>query len=122
MKIAFIGLGNMGNPMCRNLLKNGHELRVHDIVPDLVRKLSAEKGVDAAGSIAECVRGAEQVVTMLPSSPHVRTVYLGPEGILTRVASGTRLVDCSTIDPLTAREVAFEAKAKGCTLLDAPVS
>ena len=120
--IAFIGLGNMGNPMCRNLLKNGHELRVHDIVPELVRKLAGEKGIEAAGSIAECVRGAERVVTMLPSSPHVRTVYLGNEGILAHVAAGTRLIDCSTIDPITAREVAFEAKAKGCTLLDAPVS
>jgi 3-hydroxyisobutyrate dehydrogenase len=64
----------------------------------------------------------ELVVTMLPSSPHVRSVYLGEHGILAHVAPGTPLIDCSTIDPLTAREVAMDAKAKGCAMLDAPVS
>ena len=122
MKLAFIGLGNMGNPMCRNLLKSGHELRIHDIVPELARKLAGEKGVEAAGTIADCVRGVDRVITMLPSSPHVRTVYLGAEGVLAHVAAGTPLVDCSTIDPLTAREVALEARGKGCAMLDAPVS
>jgi 3-hydroxyisobutyrate dehydrogenase len=122
MKISFIGLGNMGNPMCRNLLKNGHTLRVHDVLPELARKLAGESGVEAAGSTAECVRGADMVITMLPSSPHVRAVYLGADGVLASVKPDTPLIDCSTIDPLTAREVAGQARARGCPMVDAPVS
>jgi 3-hydroxyisobutyrate dehydrogenase len=122
VRIGFIGLGNMGNPMCRNLLKQGHELRVHDVVPELVKKLAGEKGVEAGGSVAACAQGVDMVITMLPSSPHVRSVYLGEGGVLASVTTGTPLVDCSTIDPITAREVAAEAKRKGCPMLDAPVS
>ncbi|MGE5095984.1 MAG: 3-hydroxyisobutyrate dehydrogenase [Betaproteobacteria bacterium] len=122
MNIGFIGLGNMGNPMCRNLLRHGHALRVHDVVPELARKLAAGKDCEAAGSIASCAQGVELVITMLPSSPHVRAVYMGIGGVLASVAAGTPLIDCSTIDPLTAREVAAAAKAKGCPMLDAPVS
>jgi len=121
MKIGFVGLGHMGNPMCRNLLKHGHTLRVYDVVPELVRKL-AGPGCEAAASAQEAARGAEMVITMLPSSPHVRRAYLGDTGVLAGAAPGTPLVDCSTIDPLTARDVAMEARAKGCTMLDAPVS
>jgi 3-hydroxyisobutyrate dehydrogenase len=121
MKIGFIGLGHMGNPMCRNLLKHGHKLKVYDVVADLVRKLEKE-GCEAASSPAECARGVEVVITMLPSSPHVRTVYLGEYGVLKGAARGTPLIDSSTIDPLTAREVAMDAKAKSCPMVDAPVS
>jgi 3-hydroxyisobutyrate dehydrogenase len=111
----------MGNPMCRNLLKHGHTLRVYDVVPELVRKL-AGPGCEAAASALEAARGAEMVITMLPSSPHVRRAYLGDTGVLAGAAPGTPLIDCSTIDPLTARDVAMEVRAKGCTMLDAPVS
>jgi 3-hydroxyisobutyrate dehydrogenase len=121
MKIGFIGLGNMGNPMCRNLLKNGHTLKVYDVVPELVKKLK-DLGCEVATSAADCARGVEVVITMLPSSPHVRGVYMQPIGVLEAVAAGTPLIDCSTIDPITSREVAFEAKAKACPMLDAPVS
>jgi 3-hydroxyisobutyrate dehydrogenase len=121
MKIGFIGLGNMGGPMCRNLLKHGHALKVYDVVPELAKRL-AEKGCEVATSPVDCARGVEMVITMLPSSPHVRTVYLNEYGILANAAPGTPLVDCSTIDPLTSREVAMDAKAKGCPMLDAPVS
>jgi 3-hydroxyisobutyrate dehydrogenase len=111
----------MGNPMARNLLKHGHKLKIYDVVPDLVRKLGAE-GCEVATSAADCAKGAEVVVTMLPSSPHVRSVYLGEYGVLRGAAQGTPLIDSSTIDPLTAREVAMDAKAKGCPMVDAPVS
>lgn len=121
MKIGFVGLGHMGNPMARNLLKAGHSLRIYDVVPDLVKKLAGE-GCEVATSAADCARGVELVVTMLPSSPHVRTVYLGEYGVLKGAAAGTPLIDSSTIDPLTAREVAMDAKAKGCPMVDAPVS
>ena len=121
MKIGFIGLGHMGNPMARNLLKHGHALKIYDVVPDLVKKLAAE-GCEVATSAADCAKGVEVVITMLPSSPHVRSVYLGDYGILKGASPGTPLIDSSTIDPLTAREVAMDAKAKGCAMVDAPVS
>jgi 3-hydroxyisobutyrate dehydrogenase len=121
MIIGFVGLGNMGNPMCRNLLKHGHSLRVYDVLPELVRSL-VDKGCEAAGSALEAARGAEMVITMLPSSPHVRRAYLGDTGVLAGAARGTPLLDCSTIDPHTARDVAMEARAKGCPMVDAPVS
>jgi len=121
VRIGFIGLGHMGNPMARNLLKNGHKLRVYDVVGELVRKLEKE-GCEVATSPADCAKGVQVVITMLPSSPHVRTVYGGEFGVLNGAKSGTPLIDSSTIDPLTAREVAMDAKAKGCPMIDAPVS
>jgi len=121
VKIGFVGLGNMGAPMCRNLLRQGHALRVYDLVPALVRPL-AEAGCEAAASGPDCAKGVDALVTMLPSSPHVRTAYGGTYGILAEVKPGTLLIDCSTIDPLTARDVAMDAKARGCPMIDAPVS
>ncbi len=113
--IAFIGLGNMGGPMARNLVKAGHTLRGFDMVA---------KNVEAAGgtackSAAEAVKGAETVVTMLPAGPHVRSVY---DEILPVVAKGTLLADCSTIDVDTARAVAKKAEGYGLDMVDAPVS
>jgi 3-hydroxyisobutyrate dehydrogenase len=121
MKIGFIGLGHMGNPMGRNLLKHGHALKVYDVVPELVKKLT-DLGCESATSAQDAARGVELVITMLPSSPHVRAVYLGELGILAATRPGTPLIDCSTIDPLTAREVAMDARAKRCPMVDAPVS
>ena len=121
MKIGFIGLGHMGTPMCRNLLKHGHTLKVYDIVAGHVKALAAE-GCVAGTSAIDCARDSEVVITMLPSSPHVRGVYGGQYGVLAGAAPGTLLIDSSTIDPLTSRDVAIDAKAKGCTMVDAPVS
>ena len=121
MKIGFIGLGHMGNPMCRNLLKAGHSIKAFDIVPALIEKVVSHGAVHA-GSVGECVKGVEAVITMLPSSPHVRNVYSFEAGVLAGAKAGTLLIDCSTIDPMVAREVAFDAAAKGLTMIDAPVS
>ena len=122
MKIGFIGLGHMGNPMARNLLKHGHTLKVFDVVPDLVKKLT-ELGAESAKSPAMCAQGVELVITMLPSSPHVRSVYTGKDsGILSGVPPGVLLIDSSTIDPHTARDVAMDARAHGNNMVDAPVS
>jgi 3-hydroxyisobutyrate dehydrogenase len=121
VKIGFVGLGHMGDPMCRNLLRHGHALRVYDQVPARLRALVAEGG-EAGEDATDCARGVDCVITMLPSSPNVRAVYQGERGLLARVAAGTLLVDCSTIDPITAREVAMDAQAKGCAMVDAPVS
>ncbi len=121
MKIGFIGLGHMGNPMCRNLLKHGHSLKVYDMVPDLVRK-AVELGAHAAESVAAAGKDVDVVITMLPSSPHVRNVYGSRNGLIESVAPGTLLIDSSTIDPLTAREVEMDARGKNCAMVDAPVS
>jgi 3-hydroxyisobutyrate dehydrogenase len=121
MKIAFIGLGNMGGPMARNLLKGGHELTVFDVVRKNVDALTAA-GATAAPSAKAVVEGADLVLTMLPSSPHVKSVYLGADGILAGVAAGVPLIDSSTIDPATAREVAAAADQHGNPMADAPVS
>ena len=122
MKIGFIGLGHMGNPMARNLLKHGHTLKVFDVVPDLVKKLT-DLGTESAPSAAACSQGVDLVITMLPSSPHVRSVYTGKDsGILAGVPPGVLLIDSSTIDPHTARDVAMDARAHGNNMVDAPVS
>jgi 3-hydroxyisobutyrate dehydrogenase len=121
MKIAFIGLGHMGAPMARNLLKSGHALVVHDVVQANVQALTA-LGAIAAASAKEAASKGEVVITMLPSSPHVKAVYLGADGVLAGVAKGTTLIDSSTIDPHTAREVATAAGEHGNPMADAPVS
>jgi len=121
MKIGFIGLGHMGHPMCRNLLKSGHSIKAFDMVPALIGKLVAHGAVHA-GSAGECVKEVEAVITMLPSSPHVRNVYCSDTGVLASAKAGTLLIDCSTINPMVAREVAFDAAAKGLRMIDAPVS
>ena len=121
MKIAFIGLGHMGGLMARNLVKAGQSLVVYDVVQAHSAALAAH-GAEAAAGIRDACATAELVITMLPSSPHVRSVYLGADGILAAVPTGVPLVDCSTIDPHTAREVAAAAAAQGNPMADAPVS
>ncbi len=121
MKIAFIGLGNMGAPMARNLLKAGHALVVFDVVQHNVDVLAA-LGAAAATSAKRAASQGELVITMLPSSPHVRSVYLGEDGVLAGVSRGIPLIDSSTIDPHAAREVAAAAAKHGNPMADAPVS
>jgi len=121
MKVAFIGLGHMGAPMARNLLKAGHALVVYDVVARNVEALTSV-GAVAAGSAKDAASKGELVITMLPSSPHVKSVYLGADGVLAGVAKGTTLIDSSTIDPHTAREVITAAAEHGNPMADAPVS
>ena len=121
MNIALIGLGNMGLPMAANLLKAGHSVTGFDLNPDLVAKHVANGG-QGASSIADAIRGAEAIVTMLPAGKHVDDVYLGPGGILDGINTKPILIDSSTIDVATAQKVAEAATAKGLTMLDAPVS
>ena len=121
MKIAFIGLGHMGAPMARNLMKAGHALVVFDLVQEAMHKL-VSAGAIAAASPRAAASGAEIVITMVPSSPHVRAVYLGEDGVLAGVRPDVPLVDSSTIDPHTAREVAQAAARQGNPMADAPVS
>jgi 3-hydroxyisobutyrate dehydrogenase len=120
-EIGFIGLGNMGLPMARNLLANGHAVTGFDLMEEAAAAL-AEAGGQAADSPAAAVAGAEIVVTALPAAQHVKAVYLGEEGILAKARRGTAFVDCSTIDVATAREVVAEADARGQLMVDSPMS
>lgn len=119
-KIGFIGLGRMGKPMASNLKKKGFELVVHDInekaVEELVQ-LGAVKGKSIAAIAAEC----SVVITMLPSSIEVEGVSYGPDGILANAQKGTILLDMSTIDPLATERLSEAAKARGLSVVDAPV-
>jgi 3-hydroxyisobutyrate dehydrogenase len=119
--IGFIGLGNMGLPMARNLLSAGHELTGFDIVGSELDAAVAA-GARAAGSAAGATSGADVVITMLPEGRHVREVYLGEEGIVARADPRTLLIDCSTIDVDSARSVNQAAMQRGLEVLDAPVS
>ena len=111
----------MGAPMARNLVKAGHALSVFDIVKANVEALTSV-GASAAKSPKDCAAQGEIVITMLPSSPHVKSVYLGEDGVLAGVGKGITLVDCSTIDPHTARDVAAQSLERGNPMADAPVS
>ena len=122
MHIGFLGLGNMGGPMAHNLLKAGHQLTVFDLsaaaVDDLVKA-----GASAASDVASLAASKiEVIITMLPAAQHVKGVYLGENGLLSKVARGVLLIDSSTIDPMSAREVASAAAAQGNPMIDAPVS
>jgi 3-hydroxyisobutyrate dehydrogenase len=119
--IAFIGLGNMGLPMARNLLRAGHQVVGYDVVASAL-EAAASAGVRAAGSVPEAVAGAESVITMLPEGRHVRGVYLDDDGVIARAESDALLIDCSTIDVDSARAVSRAAVERGSEVLDAPVS
>jgi 3-hydroxyisobutyrate dehydrogenase len=120
-RIGFIGLGNMGLPMAQNLIKAGHQVEGVDVTTAATDKLKA-----SGGTVVETAKNAaaraDVVITMLPAGQHVREVYLGPNGIVENANAGTLLIDCSTIDVQTARDVAAAAEAKGLLMLDAPVS
>ncbi|MAO56855.1 MAG: 3-hydroxyisobutyrate dehydrogenase [Rhodospirillaceae bacterium] len=117
--IAFIGVGNMGNPMARNLMAAGHTVTAFDISADFLARV-ADAGAKTAGSAAEAASGAEVVITMLPAGKHVKDVYLG--GLFDALEPGKLLIDCSTIDVAAAREVHAAAAEKGFPMVDAPVS
>jgi 3-hydroxyisobutyrate dehydrogenase len=119
--IVFIGLGNMGLPMAQNLLRGGHSVSGHDLLLANVEQLLGSGGTTAANAM-QAVANAKVVITMLPASKHVESLYLGTEGILAHVQPGTLLIDCSTIAPDSARKVAAAAAELGLTMLDAPVS
>jgi 3-hydroxyisobutyrate dehydrogenase len=120
-RVAFIGLGNMGAPMAQNLIKAGFSLTVFDLVKEAVDQL-VKSGATAAASASDAVNGADVVITMLPASKHVEGIYLGSEGLLTKIAPKALVIDCSTIAADSARKVARAAADRGLAMIDAPVS
>jgi 2-hydroxy-3-oxopropionate reductase len=121
MKVAFVGLGIMGKPMSRNLIKAGHELTIYDIVPEAVAEI-AGAGATAAASAQEAAAGAEVTITMLPDGPEVEAAVLGANGVLEGAQPGSVIVDMSSISPIVAQKVGAACAAKGVEFLDAPVS
>ena len=119
--IAFIGLGHMGLPMARNLLKAGFVVSVFDLVASAVAELASE-GARAASSAVDAVKGAGVVISMLPASQHVESLYLGDSGLLKQITAGSLILECSTIAPESARKVHLAAASLGLAMLDAPVS
>ncbi|HEY9103660.1 3-hydroxyisobutyrate dehydrogenase [Chitinimonas sp.] len=119
--IAFIGLGHMGGPMAANLLKAGYTLKVFDLVPSAVEAAVA-LGASAAPNAVHAVTGADVVISMLPASQHVESLYLGEGRLIHAINPGALVLECSTIAPATARLVHTAAKARGIAMLDAPVS
>ena len=120
-KIGFIGVGNMGGPMAKNLVNAGHEVKAFDL-SQAALDAAVGVGATAATSIADAASGVEVVITMLPAGQHVRSVYLDDGGIVGAAAAGTLFVDSSTIDVDNARAVAKAAGEAGFEMLDAPVS
>ena len=119
--IAFLGLGNMGGPMAKNLLAAGHDLTVFDLVETACVALAAE-GASVAASAADAAKGADVIISMLPAGKHVASTFLGDDGLLARVSNDTLILDASTIDATTAREVGESAAAMGINFMDTPVS
>jgi 2-hydroxy-3-oxopropionate reductase len=119
--IGFIGLGIMGKPMARNLLKAGYSLVVHNRSRAAVDELSKE-GAQPATSSKEIAARSEVLITMLPDSPDVELVYAGENGIFAGAKAGMLLIDMSSISPIVARKLAADAQTRGMDMLDAPVS
>nr|WP_231881878.1 2-hydroxy-3-oxopropionate reductase [Anaerosporomusa subterranea] len=121
LKIGFIGLGIMGKPMSKNLLKAGYELIVCDVTKAAVDEVVAA-GANRAASPREVAAQTEVIITMLPNSPQVRQVVLGENGLIEAAKAGSVLIDMSSIAPLVSREIAASLAEKGIEMLDAPVS
>jgi 3-hydroxyisobutyrate dehydrogenase len=119
--IGFIGLGHMGGPMARNLLKAGFPVKVCDIDSEARARLVGA-GATAADGPAATAHAADILITMLPEARHVRAVYLGPAGLIAAASPGALLIDCSTIDVATARELAQVSAGRDLAMIDAPVS
>jgi 3-hydroxyisobutyrate dehydrogenase len=119
--VAFIGLGNMGGPMATNLVKAGHAVVVFDLSQAACDQMQ-EEGASVAGSAVEAAVGMDYVISMLPAGKHVAGIYLGDEGLLSKLDDSTTILDCSTIDAETARQVGAAATEMGIGFMDAPVS
>ena len=120
-KIGFIGLGIMGLPMAKNLVKAGYDIIAYDMLEAPLQNV-AQSGAKAASSVVEVAKSADIIITMLPNSPHVQTVVLGENGVLCNAKPGTIIVDMSSISPIVSREIALECGKKNVDFLDAPVS
>ncbi|ABR49109.1 2-hydroxy-3-oxopropionate reductase [Alkaliphilus metalliredigens QYMF] len=121
MKIGFIGLGVMGKPMAKNLLKAGYRVTIFANRKEVQQEL-AEAGAEVGSSAKDVAQKTEVIITMLPNSPDVKQVILGKDGVLEGAREGMIIIDMSSIAPLASQEIAKKLKEKGVEMLDAPVS
>lgn len=121
MKIGFIGLGIMGKPMAKNLLKAGHEILAYDIVKASMDEMAAA-GAQLAESSQDIAAQTELIILMLPNSPHVKEVVMGENGLIKTIRPNSVVIDMSSIAPAASQEVALALAGKSCEMLDAPVS
>lgn len=121
MRVGFVGLGIMGKPMAKNLLKAGYDLVVADLNQEAVAELAAA-GAQTAANGAGVAEACQVVITMVPNSPHVRAAVLGENGVAQGAKPGTVLIDMSSIDPTESKAIGAELAKKGIEMLDAPVS
>jgi 3-hydroxyisobutyrate dehydrogenase len=121
MKVAFLGLGNMGLPMALNLIRAGYQVHGFDLVQSQLDAFKAGGGIPEQ-SASDATRDADVIISMLPASRHVEALYLGDAGLLATANPKALLIDCSTISPKVSQTVAAAAKAKGFAMIDAPVS
>ena len=120
--IAFIGVGNMGNPMAYNLVKAGKKVKVFDVSKSMIVK-AKEKNLDVVENLDDLITDEiTTVITMLPEGKNSKEVYLGDKGIINKVSKNCLLIDCSTIDIQTSIEIGNKAPEKGIKIIDAPVS
>jgi 3-hydroxyisobutyrate dehydrogenase len=120
-RIGFVGLGNMGGPMCGHLVQAGHEVTAFDLDPDAVDRMHA-RGARTASSAAGCAREAEVVITMLPAPPHVEQVLLEERGVIASLSPGAVAIDMSTSSRAVGERVVAAASARAIEVLDAPVA
>jgi 2-hydroxy-3-oxopropionate reductase len=120
-KIGFVGIGIMGFPMAKNLIKAGYPLIIYDLNEQALSNMVSE-GTDRGESCAHVAKNCDIIITMLPNSPDVEKVVLGEQGILKGACKGQILIDMSSITPLVSQSLARELEKKGIDMLDAPVS
>ncbi|XP_034984858.1 3-hydroxyisobutyrate dehydrogenase, mitochondrial isoform X1 [Zootoca vivipara] len=119
--VGFVGLGNMGNPMAKNLVKHGYPVIAYDVFPEACKEFQ-DLGSQVTDSPADVADKADRIITMLPSNANAIEVYVGSNGILKKVKKGSLLIDSSTIDPAVSKDLAKEAEKMGAVFMDAPVS
>ncbi len=120
-KVAFIGLGNMGEPMAANLIKAGHDLVVFDLVAAPQERLK-KQGAKIASSALNSIQDVDFVISMLPAGKHVEGLYLGQSALFNHISKNTIIIDCSTIDVATTKKLSIQAQESGLNIVDAPVS
>ena len=119
--IAFIGLGNMGNPMALQLIKSGKKVKAYDVSKNAI-KIAQENGIEIENNLDLLVKDAELIISMLPEGKHVESLYLGKDGILNKIKKGSLIIECSTIDIETSLKLGSKSKELGVRMIDAPVT
>ena len=119
--IAFIGVGNMGNPMAQQLVNAGKQVKVFDVSEQAI-KIAKETGLNVVNSLDELLSNSSTIISMLPEGKHVQELYLGKNGILTKISQDSLIIECSTIDIETSLKIGDHAKSLGIKMIDAPVT